>query len=252
MSSRTLKGLTALTLSTSLLAFSAPAMAQLDEIVVTAQKREQNLQDVPIAIAAFDLQALETNRIEGLEDIGRIAPGVTITPNSADANGVQVNIRGIGILDPQVGQDSRVAIYQDGVYLGKTQGLAFDMPDLARVEVLKGPQGTLYGRNSVGGAINLISAKPNADEFTGKIKAEYGNFNHIKGSAAVNIPLGEVGGLRLAGSYLNRDGWVENNGPGVDFGGEEKFGLRGAFGIEFSEAFRLDLAADYNLSLIHI
>ena len=133
MSSRTLKGLTALTLSTSLLAFSTPAMAQLDEIVVTAQKKEENLQDVPIAIAAFDIEALETNRVEGLEDIGRIAPGVTITPNSADANGVQVNIRGIGILDPQVGQDSRVAIYQDGVYLGKTQGLAFDMPDLARV-----------------------------------------------------------------------------------------------------------------------
>ena len=246
MSSRTFKGLTALAVSTSFLAISAPAFAQLDEIIVTAQKKEENLQDVPIAIAAFDLQALETNRIEGLEDIGRIAPGVTITPNSADANGVQVNIRGIGILDPQVGQDARVAIYQDGVYLGKTQGLAFDMPDLARIEVLKGPQGTLYGRNSVGGAINLISAKPNADEFSGKIKAEYGNFNHIKGSAAVNIPLGEVAGLRLAGSYLSRDGWVENNGPGVDFGGEEKFGVRGAFGIEFSDQFRLDLAADYN------
>ena len=246
MSSRTLKGLTALTLSTSLLAISAPAMAQLDEIIVTAQKREQNLQDVPIAIAAFDLEALETNRVEGLEDIGRIAPGVTITPNSADANGVQVNIRGIGILDPQVGQDSRVAIYQDGIYLGKTQGLAFDLPDLARVEVLKGPQGTLYGRNSVGGAINLISEAPSSDGFTGRIKAEYGNFNHIKGSAAVNIPLGDKGGFRLSGSYLSRDGWVENNGPGVDFGGEEKFGVRGAFGIEFSESFRLDLAADYN------
>jgi len=246
MSSRTFKGLTALAVSTSLLAISAPAFAQLDEIIVTAQKKEENLQDVPIAIAAFDIEALETNRIEGLEDIGRIAPGVTITPNSADANGVQVNIRGIGILDPQVGQDARVAIYQDGVYLGKTQGLAFDMPDLARIEVLKGPQGTLYGRNSVGGAINLISAKPNADELTGRIKAEYGNFNHIKGSAAVNIPMGDSAGFRLAGSYLTRDGWVENNGPGVDFGGEEKYGIRGAFGIEFSDQFRLDMAADYN------
>ena len=112
MSSGTFKGLTALAVSTSMLAISSPAFAQLDEIIVTAQKREQSLQDVPISIAAFDLEALETNRVEGLEDIGRIAPGVTVTPNSADANGVQVNIRGIGILDPQVGQDSRVAIYQ--------------------------------------------------------------------------------------------------------------------------------------------
>jgi len=239
MTSTVLKGLTAL-------AICAPAFAQLDEIIVTAQKKEENLQDVPIAIAAFDLEALETNRVEGLEDIGRIAPGVNITPNSADPNGVQINIRGIGILDPQVGQDSRVAIYQDGIYLGKTQGLAFDLPDLARVEILKGPQGTLYGRNTVAGAVNLISAKPNSDEFSGRIKAEYGNFNHIKGSAAVNIPLGDVGGFRLSGSYLSRDGWVENNGPGVDFGGEEKFGLRGAFGLEFSDSFRLDVAADYN------
>jgi len=246
MSSKTFKGLTALAVSTSLLAISAPAFAQLDEIIVTAQKKEENLQDVPISIAAFDLEFLETNRVEGLEDLGRIAPGVTVTPNSADPNGVQVNIRGIGILDPQVGQDARVAIYQDGIYLGKTQGLAFDMPDLERIEVLKGPQGTLYGRNSVGGAVNLISARPNSDEFSGRIKAEYGNFNHIKGSAAVNIPMGDVAGLRLSGSYLSRDGWVENNGPGADFGGEEKFGLRGAFGIELSEQFRLDLAADYN------
>ena len=246
MSSRTFKGLTALAVSTSMLAISAPAFAQLDEIIVTAQKREQSLQDVPISIAAFDLEALETNRVEGLEDIGRIAPGVTVTPNSADANGVQVNIRGIGILDPQVGQDSRVAIYQDGIYLGKTQGLAFDLPDLARVEVLKGPQGTLYGRNSVGGAINLISEAPSSDGYTGRFKAEVGNFNHFKGSAAVNLPLGDVGGFRLSGSYLTRDGWVENNGPGVDFGGEEKFGFRGAFGLEFSEQFRLDVAADYN------
>ncbi len=236
-----------LILGASSLAFATSAQSQvIDEIIVTAQKKEENLQDVPISIAAFDIEALETNRIEGLEDIGRIAPGVTVTPNSADANGVQVNIRGIGILDPQVGQDSRVAIYQDGIYLGKTQGLAFDMPDLERIEVLKGPQGTLYGRNSVGGAVNLISTKPDTSEVSGRLKAEYGNFDHIKGSAAVNVPLSEVAALRVSGSYLSRDGWVENNGPGADFGGEEKFGIRGVLGVEFSDQFRVDLAADYN------
>lgn len=244
--SHTRFGLACLTLSASALALGSVAHAQLDEIIVTAQKKEENLQDVPIAIAAFNLEQLETERIEGLEDIGRIAPGVNVTPNSADPNGVQINIRGIGILDPQIGQDARVAIYQDGIYIGKTQGLAFDMPDLARVEVLKGPQGTLYGRNTVAGAVNLVSAKPNADEFSGKIKAEYGNYNHLKGSAAVNIPVGDKSGVRLSGSYLSRDGWVENEGPGVDFGGERKLGLRAAFGTELTETVRVDISADYN------
>ena len=95
MSSRTIKGLTALALSTSLLAISAPAFAQLDEIIVTAQKKSENLQDVPVAITAFDLEDLETNRIEGLQDIGTFTPGLYVTNNPADPNGVRVSIRGM-------------------------------------------------------------------------------------------------------------------------------------------------------------
>jgi len=236
-----------LAMTASSLALNTAAHAQLDEIVVTAQKKEQNLQDVPIAITAFDLEAIETNRITGLQDIGRVTPGVYVTPNSADQNGVQINIRGIGILDPQIGQDGRVAIYQDGIYIGKTQGLAFDLPDLARVEVLKGPQGTLYGRNTVAGAVNLISARPDADAgVTGRFNAEYGNFNHKKISGAVNLPLGGSAAARVSGFYLDRDGWVENNGPGTDFGGERKYGFRAAVGFDVGENFRLDFAGDYN------
>ena len=141
MSSSKIKGLAALAATASVFVMSAPAYAQLDEIIVTAEKKSENLQDVPIAITAFDIEQLESKRIEGLEDIGQYSPGLYVTPNPADNNGVRVNIRGVGTFDPQIGQDSRVAIYQDGVYLGKTQGLAFDMPDLARVEILKGPQG---------------------------------------------------------------------------------------------------------------
>ncbi len=243
--------------ATSVLGFSVPALAQTggeqteDDsgntvIVVTAQKREQNLQDVPIAISAFDTASLETNRIEGVEDLGKVAPGVYVTPNPADPNGVRINIRGIGTFDPQVGQDSRVALYVDGVYLGKTQGLAFDSPDLERVEILKGPQGTLYGRNSVAGAVNLISARPNADGWSGKVSAEYGRFNHLKFSGALNIPIGDVGGLRVSGLVSDRDGWVKNDGPGVDFGGGTKQSFRVAFGADLTPDVRFDIAADYN------
>jgi len=240
------KGLTALVLTTALTAVSSPAFAQLDEIVVTAQKKSENLQDVPIAIQAFDIKALENNRIEGIEDIGKFTPGVYVTPNPADNNGVRVSIRGIGTFDPQIGQDSRVAIYQDGIYLGKTQGLAFDMPDLERVEVLKGPQGTLYGRNTVAGAINLISARPDPSEYSGKALVEYGNYNHKKVSAAINVPMAETAAFRLSGSYMDRDGWVENSGPGTDFGGETKYGIRGAVGFDVGTDVNIEFAADYN------
>ena len=245
MSSRTLKGLTALTLSTSLLAFSTPAMAQLDEIVVTAQKREQNLQDVPLSINAFDLEALESKRIQGLEDIAEFAPGVYTTPNPADENGVRVNIRGIGTFDPQIGQDSRTAIYVDGVYYGRTQGLAFDSPDLGRVEILKGPQGTLYGRNTVAGAVNIISVAPDPSEQSGAIDLEYGNFDHVRAKGHLNVPLTDAAALRISGLFSDTDGWVENTGAGENFGGTERIGGRAALRVEATEKLTLDIAADY-------
>jgi len=245
MSSRTFKGLTALAVSTSLLAISAPAFAQLDEIVVTAQKREQSLQDVPISINAFDLETLEKNRIAGIEDIAKYSPGVYTTPNPADETGVRVNIRGIGTFDPQIGQDSRTAIYVDGVYYGRTQGLAFDSPDLARVEILKGPQGTLYGRNAVSGAVNIISAAPSTEGTSGAVDGEYGNFDHKKIKGHVNIPLGENAAFRVSGLYSDTGGWVENTGVGEDFAATERLGGRAALRFEPSNQLTLDLAADF-------
>lgn len=245
----------ALTTATSAIALSAPAMAQgtgsNDEatdrniIIVTAQKKEQDLQDVPITIAAFNAEQLEAQRIEGVEDLGRVAPGVAVTPNPADPTGVRVVIRGVGTFDPQIGQDSRVAIYQDGVYLGKTQGLVFDMPDLERVEIVKGPQGTLYGRNSVAGAVNLISARPDG-EWDGEASFEYGRFNSWKATASVNIPVSDTGGLRLSALVKDQDGWVENLGPGADFGGGNAMAFRGTFGGELSPNFSAYISIDYS------
>lgn len=245
MSSNTLKGLTALAVSTSLLAISAPAFAQLDEIVVTAQKREQSLQDVPISINAFDLETLEKNRIAGIEDIAKFSPGVYTTPNPADETGVRVNIRGIGTFDPQIGQDSRTAIYVDGVYYGRTQGLAFDSPDLGRVEVLKGPQGTLYGRNAVSGAVNIISTAPSTEAMSGAVDGEYGNFDHKKIKGHLNVPIGENAAFRISGLYSDTGGWVENTGVGEDFAATERLGGRAALRFEPTDQLTLDIAADY-------
>ena len=240
--------LTTVAASVSMAAFTSSASAQLDTIVVTAEKKEENLQDVPIAINAFDEAALDNYRIEGLLDIAEYSPGVYVTQNPADPNGVRVNIRGVGTFDPQLGQDSRIAIYQDGVYLGRTQGLAFDLPDLARVEVLKGPQGTLYGRNTVGGAINLISQAPTGGELSGSIDGEYGNFDYKRIRGAINFPLAETVGLRLSGLWQEQDGWVENSGPGTDFAGGEKYAFRAALGVDANPNARIDVAFDYNRS----
>lgn len=245
MSSPFFRSLSALALSTSCLALGAPAFAQLDTIVVTAQKREQNLQDVPISINAFDLEAIETKRISNISDLAKFAPGVYTTPNPADETGIRINIRGIGTFDPQIGQDSRTAIYLDGIYYGRTQGLAFDSPDLGRVEILKGPQGTLYGRNAVSGAVNLISVAPNPEDFSGAVQAEYGNYNHYKFNGHVNLPLGEQAALRLSALYSGVDGWVENTGSGEDFGGTERFGGRAALRLLPTTRLSLDFAVDY-------
>lgn len=248
MSKNTLKGLSALAATTSMLALSTPAYAQLEDIVVTATKVEKSLQEVSATISAFDVEALEAYRIEGVEDIAQYTPGMYTQATSANSNGVRVALRGVGTYDPQLGVDSKVAIYTDGVYMGKVVGLGFDSPDLERVEVLKGPQGTLYGRNAVAGAINLISAAPDPTETFGKVKAELGNYNALGISGSANFAINESAALRVSGKYSHRDGWVENQGQGADFGGYDRYGVRAAFGVDVSDDLSFVLSAETNKS----
>ena len=231
--------------STSLLALSGPAYAQLDEIIVTATKTAKSLQDVPASIVAFDADKIARLQIDSFEDVAQFTPGLLIYPSAADSNGVRINLRGIGSFDPQLGLDSKVALYVDGLYMGKTQGLAFDSPDLERVEVLKGPQGTLYGRNAVAGAINLISGAPDPSDSYAKMNLEYGNYNHLKANAVINTRLSDKAAFRVSGQVSKRDGWVKNDGLGEDFAGYDRFSLRGALGVEASDKLDLTIAADY-------
>ncbi|MGC6475338.1 MAG: TonB-dependent receptor [Parvibaculales bacterium] len=231
---------------------SSHAIAQdgrvIDNIIVTAQKKEESLQNVPISISAFDTEALEVRDIQGFEDISEFTPGLFTYPAAANPNGIRISIRGVGTIDPQHGLDSKVALYQDGMYLGKVIGLAFDSPDIARVEVLKGPQGTLYGRNSVAGAINIISAKPSTDEYFGRFQVGFGDNNLRKASGYVNIPMSETAAVRLSASYEDDDGWVENTGPGENFGASERFGYRLSYLNELSDDVELNITADYSMT----
>ena len=148
---------------------AAPAFAQdaaqnqddgIGEIVVTAQKRSENVQDVPIAISALGSQFLESRGIDSIDKLGAVAPNVKIERAPASKTISQISIRGSVTINPAITWEPAVGLYLDGVYIAKAQGSIFDVADLERVELLRGPQGTLYGRNALAGAVNLVTRNP--------------------------------------------------------------------------------------------
>jgi len=149
---------------------AAPALAQtadseggLDVIIVTAQKREQSVQDVPIAVTAISGETLQANRITNVNDLGGLAPGVTTRVSAGGSKLVSFSMRGAVSYGVVPGSDRQVSTYLDGVYLSAPRGSIFDFPDLERIEVLRGPQGTLFGRNATAGAVSITTRDPSGE-----------------------------------------------------------------------------------------
>ena len=184
----------------------------LEEIIVTAQKREQNLQNVPIAVTALNAETLNMFRVTNTEDLSNLAPNLNVQ-NQGRGTVPQINIRGVasGVSAAEV--DPKIATYLDGVYIGRTIGSIFDMADIERVEVLRGPQGTLFGRNATGGAISITTAAPTG-EFGLSQDVSMGNFNAQRFRTILNLP--SVGPLSVKLSYLydKNDGYSDNLIPG--------------------------------------
>lgn len=192
---------------------TAEASSGLEEVVVTAQKREQNLQDTPIAIAAFDAQTLEDQQVKDISDLSSSIPNVQIVPAPGGSTGATIAIRGSSMINPAVTWEPSVGIYVDGVFVAKNMGGLFDVAELERVEVLRGPQGTLYGKNTTGGAVSLVSRKP-AEEFGGKVKAGAGNYGYTEYSLSVDSgKLGGVASFNVAYDKRDRDGFYDNTLP---------------------------------------
>lgn len=186
----------------------AEAMDDSNMIIVTAQKREQNVQDVPIAITAVTGEFLAARDVSAIDELGSLAPNVKIERAPGSATTAQVSIRGSVTINPAVTWEPAVGIYLDGVYIAKNQGAIFDVADLERVEVLRGPQGTLYGRNTLAGAINLVTAKPSG-EFGGKVEATYGSFDYRRLRATLDLPaLGPLS-VKVSGQIAKRDGFYD-------------------------------------------
>ena len=178
-----------------------------EEIIVTAQFREQRLQDTPLAITAMPAKLLEARSQTSIIDLGAFAPNVNLSQSTAlNSNSITAYIRGIGQDDASFALEPGVGIYLDDVYYGTTFGAVLDLVDLDRVEVLRGPQGTLAGKNSLGGAVKLFAAKPNAD-FGGSLEAGTGRYDRINLRGSVNVPLSDGLYARFSGTYDKRDGY---------------------------------------------
>lgn len=198
--------------------------AVIEDIVVSARRRVENAQSIPVAVTAIGGQQLEDLAVVRLSDVAALAPSVKVTSASGSANAPVIFIRGIGTITTAMYAEPSVGLYVDGVYMPRPTGNAFDLPDIERLEVLRGPQGTLFGRNTTGGAV-LITTQTPRDEASGRMQFGYGSNNEMLISGIVHT--GEIGKTgfkaKIAGQFHQRDGWVGSpNYAKSDWGGNEK------------------------------
>ncbi|CAB1370562.1 TonB-dependent receptor [Denitratisoma oestradiolicum] len=217
---------------------------KLEEVIITAQKRAERLQDVPISVSAISGSQLETRGIEGSKDLASLAPSLMVTyGNSGNSTMSIISIRGSGSGSPSIFLDTAVGTYVDGVYAGKNQGGLFDIIDMERVEVLRGPQGTLFGRNTLAGAINFVTKKPSG-VFGGSVGIDVGNYgSHIE-RVSVDLPRMGALNLSLAARNENRDGYVKSQ-TGQDAGKTDKQSYRLAATLDITSKLQAFYSFDH-------
>ncbi|MBO9717074.1 MAG: TonB-dependent receptor [Pseudoxanthomonas sp.] len=218
---------------------------QLDTVTVTARKREETLQDVPVAVTAFTPEALDTLNIKDLGDLDAQVPNLTIYAARGSTSTVTAYIRGIGQADPLWGVDPGVGIYLDDVYIARPQGALLDVFDVERIEVLRGPQGTLYGKNTIGGAIKYVS-RGLREETEGFASLTVGNYSQLDAKAGIGGSIGDgVLRGRVAVASMNRDGFGENLANGQPVSDKEINAVRAQFGAFASEDFDVQFSLDW-------
>jgi iron complex outermembrane recepter protein len=244
MSNKPLSNIRALAVSIAALSCAAPfswaAGGAIEEVMVTAQKRAENLQTTPIAISALSADALEKMGIADFADVAQASPSIHFTTYPS-SNMLTLYMRGQGINDPmQITADGSVGLYQDGFYVGRPLGAIFELADLERVEVLRGPQGTLYGRNTTGGAVNMISKRPSG-EFGFKQSFNVGTRDLFRSLTTIDLPAWNDLAAKLTVLKSSRDGNVKNSGNSNDYGASEQLSGRLDLHWQASDA----LSADY-------
>jgi len=194
---------------------SAEAQAStIDDVVVTARRREETLKDVPVAVSAFSSEQLEQKGAADITELTRSAPSLTLQAARGSNSTLISFIRGVGQQDPLWGFEPGVGLYMDDVYIARPQAAVLDIFDIQRIEILRGPQGTLYGRNTIGGAIKYVTKRIDADEPEGQIRASYGSFNQRDVVASAELPFNEKFGVSAAVARYLRDGYGTNLNTG--------------------------------------
>lgn len=228
-----------------------PALAQqgqeqgrvTDEIVVTAEKREASIQDVPIAVSAFDEAKLDRMQINDGQDLVQAIPNFQFS--KSNFTGTNIAIRGIGAKVVATSGDAAVGIHINGAPNDASRIFETEFYDVQRVEVLRGPQGTLYGRNASAGVLNIITSKPEFEEYNGSLEVTAGNYDTRKSRGHLNIPLGDSVALRLAGFTTNRDGFTKDLRTNTSIDGRDMTSWRATLGIELSDRDNLTLMAQF-------
>ncbi|AMN47382.1 hypothetical protein ACG33_09785 [Steroidobacter denitrificans] len=219
--------------------------AVLEEIVVTAERRETALQDTPISLAVMGVDQIKAIGAFEIRNISDQIPNVRINSVAGSQSNIGIGIRGVSATDTQLAMDPAVGIYLDGVYIGRHTGAVFDIVDLERIEVLRGPQGTLYGRNSTGGTINLVTRRP-GDELAFAQTLTYGSEDFLRSTTRVNLPLSEQLAASLSYNHTQRDGYVDSLYSGKDLGGFKSDAARLALRWTPGERFTADYAFDWS------
>lgn len=216
-----------------------PVNAAIEEIVVTAQKREESLQDVPISVSAFNADQLDRKQIDTFSDLQFNVPNVSYS--KGNFSGSNFSIRGLGTVAVGTSADSGVGVHVNDVYLQSPRLFETEYYDIEQLEVLRGPQGTLFGRNATAGAINMKTARPRIGEFTTDLEAQVGNFQHGKIKGAVNIPINDRAAGRIAGIWLDRDGYTDNVFTDNDIDDRSQWSVRASLRLEPTDSTLIDI-----------
>lgn len=242
----------ALVATTPSLAQTAPAADAANgddnQIIVTATLRNENLQAVPIAVSAYNTETLDKSGVKDLKNLDQVSASFNVNSSQTESGGTTLRVRGVGTTGNNTGLESAVGIFLDGVYLSRPGVALGDLLDVQQVELLRGPQGTLFGRNTSAGAVNIRTAKPNLNKFEGYANATYGNFNLYNVQAGISAPVVEgVIGLRLSGAYRKRDGFLRN-AAGGESNDRDRYLLRGQLYYQPNADISVRIIGDYSKS----
>ena len=217
-----------------------------EPIIVTATLRAMDVQDIPLAVTAVAPEALEREGVSDIKTLSSISPSFNIQSSQTETQGTSIKIRGVGTTGNNTGLESSVGVFIDGVYQSRPGVALGDLVDLERLEILRGPQGTLFGRNTSAGALNISTKRANLSEVEGFVNASYGNYDFINLQGGVSIPIvQDIAAFRFSGTYRKRDGFLKSS-TGAESNNRDRYMLRGQLYVEPNADVSIRLLADYS------